>query len=121
MREGYRGSSEPIPAMKTVHPAGVISLMKESRIEADLRIAKSLSAESGKSLPPAWEHIEVLVRHRKWQKEAIQRVRAVLADWRAKDDLADEIGEGGWAPPLGPLAEEIEAALLHDDSEKADG
>ena len=64
MTEGYRGSTEPNPAMKTVHPAGVISLMKESRIEADLRIAKSLSAESGKSLPPAWEHIEVLVRHR---------------------------------------------------------
>jgi hypothetical protein len=67
------------------------------------------------------DEIHTLKLQRKWQKEAIQRVRAVLAEWRAKDDLADEIGEGGWAPPLGPLAEEIEAALIHDDSEKADG
>jgi hypothetical protein len=121
MREGYRGSTEPIPAMKTVRPTSIND--KGEIVTCDgLIVGHANAVETIDAIIDGLrDEIYTLKLQRKWQKEAIQRVRAVLAEWRAKDDLADEIGEGGWAPPLGPLADEVEAALIHDDSEKADG
>ena len=113
MREGYRGSTEPIPAMKTVRPTSINDkgeivtdggLIVGKVIHADTRSVETIDA----IIDGLRDEIHTLKLQRKWQKEAIQRVRALIEDWKNDDEHAG-------------CAYALLAALVHDDSEKADG
>jgi hypothetical protein len=60
------------------------------------------------------------VRHRKWQKEAIQRVNAVLNKWHTEAPALDPLHRSGMSALVFRMVDEMQAALVHNDSEKAD-
>lgn len=91
MTEGYRGSTEPIPAMKTVRPTS-INDKGEIVTDGGLIVGKVIRADAVEVyltidaiVDGLRDEIHTLKLQRKWQKEAIQRVRALIEEWKNDD------------------------------------
>jgi hypothetical protein len=67
------------------------------------------------------DEIHTLKLQRKWQRAAIRRVNAVLNKWHTEAPALDPLHRNGMSALVFRMVYEMQAALIHDDSEKADG
>jgi hypothetical protein len=123
MSEGYRGSTEPIPPMKTVRPTS-INDKGEVVTDGGLMVGKVIrpDAQSVQTIDgiidELRDEIHTLKLQRKWQKEAIQRVNAVLNKWHTEAPALDPLHRNGMSALVFRMVDEMQAALVHDDSGK---
>lgn len=82
-------------------------VMLQARFEIHRKTAGDIRDAIGAKARALEDRVHSLELQRKWQKEAIQRVRALIEDWKNDDEHAG-------------CAYALLAALVHDDSEKED-